>query len=290
MANYLGALQLKVDDITLNFSSKDFLNLFSYLGLALFITTLVTGQSQGMETEPYKFFKDCKVCPEMVKIPSGTFEMGSKIGKQNEKPVTKIHIDQPLAVGRFEVTFDEWDACHSEGGCSRKVHDRDWGRKNRPVINVLYSDIQEYLRWIKEKTNKLYRLPSEAEWEYAARAGTTTEYWWGDKMIKGYANCRDCGTKWSGIKSAPVGSFKPNPWGLYDLHGNLLEYVVDCWTNTHANVANNASPTLRPNCRSRVIKGGAWYYLPKASRSASRARNDTRVFSYFIGFRVVRGM
>lgn len=244
--------------------------------------------SVGMDAEPGHVFKDCRVCPELVVIPSGTFEMGSLKGKESEQPVKKITIYQPLAVGRFEVTFEEWDACHLEGGCSRKVHDRDWGRQKRPVINVLYSDIQEYLRWIREKTSSYYRLPSEAEWEYAARAGTNTEYWWGDKMIKGYANCRNCGTKWSGIKSAPVGSFKSNPWGLYDLHGNLLEYVEDCWANNHTTVPKNALPYLKPNCRSRVIKGGAWYYLPKTSRSAYRAKNDTRVFSYFIGFRVLR--
>ena len=226
----------------------------------------------------------------MVVIPSGTFEMGSLKGRRSEQPVNKITIYEPLAIGRFEVTFEEWDYCHRVGGCSRKVHDRNWGRQKRPVINLLYSDIQEYLGWIRKETNTFYRLPSEAEWEYAARAGTTTEYWWGDKMIKGYANCRECGTKWSGIKSAPVGSFKPNPWGLFDLNGNLLEYVKDCWNNNHAAVPKDASPYLEPNCRARVIKGGAWYYLPKASRSAYRAKNDTRVFSYFIGFRVLREM
>jgi len=241
-----------------------------------------------MDAKPGYVFKDCGVCPEMVVIPSGTFKMGSLKGKKSERPVHTITIYQHLAAGRFEVTFEEWDACHREGGCSKKVHDRDWGRQNRPVINVLYSDIQEYLTWIREKTSSFYRLPSEAEWEYAARAGTTTEYWWGNEMKKGYANCRDCGTKWSGIKSAPVGSFKPNPWGLYDLHGNLLEYVEDCWTKNHGTVPKNALPYLKSNCRSRVIKGGAWYYLPKASRSAYRTKNDTRVFSYLIGFRVFR--
>jgi formylglycine-generating enzyme required for sulfatase activity len=253
-----------------------------------FIVVFTSEASNGSEVISIKIFKDCGICPEMVKIPSGTFLMGSGKVKQNELPVHKVTIQKPLAVSRFEITFEQWDVCNTEGGCSRKIDDRNWGRGNRPVINVLYSDIKEYIDWISNKTNQTYRLPSEAEWEYAARAGTTTEYWWGDEMISGYANCRGCGTKWSGLMSAPVGSFKPNPWGLYDLHGNLLEYVEDCWVNSHKYVTDDASPMIISNCHSRVIKGGAWYYLPRASRSAYRARNDTRIFSYLIGFRVFR--
>ena len=269
-------------------TSNKFIYLTFKFCLVLFIAIFFPDAFDGREIISGRIFKDCAVCPEMVTIPSGTFIMGSGNVKRNELPIHKVTIHKPLAVSRFEIIFDEWDACHLEGGCSRNVDDRGWGRGNRPVINVRYSDIKEYINWISKKTNQLYRLPSEAEWEYVARAGTTTEYWWGDKMINGYANCRGCGTKWSGRMSAPVGSFKPNPWGLYDLHGNLLEYVEDCWINKHKNVADDASPTITSNCQSRVIKGGAWYYLPKASRSAYRARNDTRVFSYFIGFRVFR--
>ena len=263
-------------------------NVLFHFCLAAFITTLLVNKSTGNDLEPGNLFKDCTVCPEMIVIPSGSFNMGSSQGKKNELPIQEITIAKPYAIGRFEITFNEWDICHAEGGCLRKVHDRGWGRGYRPVINVLYADIQEYFSWISNKTNQLYRLPSEAEWEYAARAGTTTEYWWGNKMIKGNANCRGCGTKWSGKMSAPVGSFKGNPWGLYDMHGNLLEYVEDCWTNNHENVSGDGSPTVNSECLSRVIKGGAWYYLPRVSRSAYRARNDTRVFSYVIGFRALR--
>lgn len=233
-------------------------------------------------------FRDCDLCPELVVIPSGSFLMGSERGKRREKPVHKVTIAKPFAVGRYEVTFAEFDACTAAGACSKKIFDRDWGRGRRPVMNVLYTDIQEYLTWLNKITGKRYRLPTEAEWEYAARADSDTEYSWGDEMIKGEANCRGCGTEWSGVKSAPVGSFEPNPWGLYDVHGNVLEMVEDCWITSHVGALPDGRARHVKNCPNRVVKGGAWYYLSKVSRSASRARNDIRVFSYFIGFRVVR--
>ena len=233
-------------------------------------------------------FKDCVVCPEMSIIPSGTFMIGSTKGRKRELPVSKITITKSLAVSRYEVTFDQWDACFNSGGCSKKPSDRGWGRDSRPVINILLTDIDEYVTWLTKKTGHIYRLPSESEWEYAARAGSQTEFSWGDQMQTGAANCRGCGTKWSGIKSAPVGQFKPNAWGLYDVHGNVFEYVADCWSNDHYNIPRNGVAKKTANCLSKVIKGGSWYYLPKVSRSASRVRNDKRVFSYFIGFRVFR--
>ena len=233
-------------------------------------------------------FKDCVVCPEMSIIPSGTFMIGSTKGRKRELPVSKITITKSLAVSRYEVTFDQWDACFNSGGCSKKPSDRGWGRDSRPVINILLTDIDEYVTWLTKKTGHIYRLPSESEWEYAARAGSQTEFSWGDQMQTGAANCRGCGTKWSGIKSAPVGQFKPNAWGLYDVHGNVFEYVADCWSNDHYNIPRDGVAKKTANCLSKVIKGGSWYYLPKVSRSASRVRNDKRVFSYFIGFRVFR--
>ena len=233
-------------------------------------------------------FRDCLACPEMSVIPSGTFLMGSTRGKKRELPVTKITIRNPLAVSRYEITFNEWDACYTARGCSKKPSDRGWGRGKRPVINVLLTDIAEYLSWLTKKTGHVYRLPSESEWEYAARAGSQTAFSWGDQMQIGAANCRNCGTEWSGLKSAPVGQFKPNAWGLYDVHGNVLEYVTDCWTTNHDKLPTDGSPIITESCLSKVVKGGAWYYLPKVSRSASRARNDKRVFSYFIGFRAFR--
>lgn len=238
--------------------------------------------------KPGDIFKDCSSCPEMTVIPAGSFMMGSRQGKKRELPITKITIAKPLAVSRYEITFDQWDACQAAGGCTEKPFDRNWGRGNRPVINVLPKDIVEYMAWLSQKTGHTYRLPSEAEWEYAARAGTTTEFSWGDQMRSGAANCRGCGTKWSGVKSAPVGQFEPNAWGLYDMHGNVLEHVADCWSKSHSKIPTDGSPLIAEKCLSKVVKGGAWYYLSRVSRSASRVRNDSRVFSYFIGFRAFR--
>ena len=252
------------------------------------ITMPISAKEQKNHFNVGTIFKDCPSCPEMTMIPPGTFLMGSIKGKNRERPVTRITIRQPLAVSRYEVTFDQWDACFSAGGCSKKPSDRGWGRGNRPVINILLTDIAEYVSWLTKKTGYLYRLPSESEWEYAARAGSRTEFNWGDQMLPGAANCRGCGTQWSGHKSAPVGQFKPNAWGLYDVHGNVLEYVTDCWTTNHKKVPIDGSPKITQGCLSKVVKGGSWYYLSKVSRSASRVRNDKRVFSYFIGFRVFR--
>ncbi|MEE2745357.1 MAG: formylglycine-generating enzyme family protein, partial [Pseudomonadota bacterium] len=255
-----------------------------YLSLSIFYANCAVSE----KLEPGKVFRDCSTCPEMVVIPPGKFFIGSYNGKPRERPVQKISIEKPLAFSVYEITFDDWDSCHNTGGCLNAVGDRGWWRGKRPVINVLLSDINQYIVWIRKKTTRHYRLPSEAEWEYAARAGSSTEYWWGDKMLYGYANCRHCGSKWGGISSAPVGSFKRNPWGLYDINGNVLEYVSDCWSNDHTGIPANGSPKTSGNCLSRVVKGGAWYYLPKVSRSASRVRNDNRIFSYVIGFRIVR--
>ncbi|MGY8999581.1 MAG: formylglycine-generating enzyme family protein [Rhodospirillales bacterium] len=269
------------------------MKLFLKTALIFFSVTIWTHGAAAEATKPKtrvpgNIFRDCPICPEMTIIPAGSFMMGSSKGKRRELPITLITIENPLGVSRYEITFDEWDACHTAGGCEKKPFDRGWGRGKRPVINVTQADISEYMDWLTQKTGHKYRLPSEAEWEYAARAGTKTEFTWGDHMLQGAANCRGCGTEWSGLKSAPVGQFKPNPWGLFDVHGNVLEHVTDCWTKNHNTLPIDGLPLITDKCLSKVVKGGAWYYLPQVSRSSSRARNDTRVFSYFIGFRAFR--
>lgn len=260
------------------------------LWLSAVLLTAASGcvADDNVERYPGEIFKDCKVCPELAVIPAGTFTMGASGREKHEKPAHPVTIAKPFAIGIYEVTFDEWRACFEEKACKRWPDDHLWGRGRRPVINLYYSEIRQYLDWISKKTGKTYRLPSEAEWEYAARGGTRTEYWWGDDIGQGNANCRNCGTKWSGKESAPVGSLAPNPYGLYDTAGNIWEYVQDCWNPTHLGAPADGKPRFEGKCRDRVTKGGSWYYFSKLSRSAFRYKNDVRVKSYNIGFRVLR--
>ena len=233
-------------------------------------------------------FKDCDLCPEMVVIPGGKFKMGSnwKKAKKNQKPVHAVTIKGPLAVSKFEITFDEWEACLADGVCKRDPDDHKWGRGRRPIVNISWSDTQEYTAWLSKKTGRKYRLLSEAEWEYAARAGTTTGYWWGNKLKKKYANCRKCGTPWSGKKSAPVGSFKPNPWGIYDMHANIWEWVQDCWTNDHKGAPSDGSARTDGNCERKSVRGGSWYYYSQVAKSPSRDSHPIHLWSYNIGIRL----
>jgi formylglycine-generating enzyme required for sulfatase activity len=241
-------------------------------------------------------FQDCEACPEMVVVPAGSFMMGSNNGADDEKPVRKVTIAQPFAVGKFEVTFAEWDACVADGGCKHKPGDRGWGRSKRPVMNVSWDDIsKQYLPWLSKKSGKNYRLLSEAEWEYVARAGTTTAYWWGDKASHEYANYGkdDCcdglakgSDKW--VNTAPVGSFKANAFGLHDLHGNVREWTEDCWNGSNKGNPGNGAARRTGDCGRRVLRGGSWGDYPRSLRSADRywispvARYDS------FGFRVGR--
>lgn len=243
--------------------------------------------------KPGRVFRDCPECPALVVIPAGVYVMGLNGRKKTQKPAHRVNISKPFALGRFETKFSEWQACIDDGGCQRSPDDHKWGRKSRPVINVTYYDAQEYLSWISKKTGKTYRLASEAEWEYAHRGGTTTEWWWGDKVGKNKANCKDCKSKWSdgGTRphgSAPVGSFPPNPFGLYDTTANVFEWVKDCWNKTHKGAPLNGSARMEGNCRYRVIRGGSFYYYSKVGKSAYRAKNPPNVKSYWLGFRVLR--
>ncbi len=240
------------------------------------------------ERVPGEIFRDCDVCPELAVVPAGTFMMGANGREKQEKPAHQVTIAKPFAIGVYEVTFDEYAACYTEKACTRWPDDHKWGRGRRPVINLYYSEMRRYMRWLSRKTGQVYRFPTEAEWEYAARGGTRTEYWWGDKIGTGNANCRKCGTDWSGKLSAPAGSLKPNPFGLYDTSGNVWEYVEDCWNPTHLGAPPDGGPRHEGYCRDRVTKGGSWYYFSKLSRAASRYKNDVRVKSYNIGLRVLR--
>jgi formylglycine-generating enzyme required for sulfatase activity len=240
--------------------------------------------------EPREAMRDCPECPEMVLVPAGKFRMGSPPGEPNrsddEGPQRKVTIAAPLWVGKYEVTFAEWDTCVAAGACNTKPSDAGWGRTNHPVINVSWNDVKEYVGWLSQKTGKTYRLLSEAEWEYAARAGSETAYWWGDDVGRNNANCRGCGSQWDNTKTAPVGSFKANDFGLYDTAGNVWEWAQDCWHDSYDGAPKDGSAWEDGADCSRVFRGGSWDLESGHVRSANRYRNDAAFRLEFAGFRV----
>ncbi len=253
---------------------------------------LAAAPACGGERQSGEVFRDCRQCPEIVAVPAGSFVMGSddpgaRGQFKKEIPAHRVTIKRPFAIGKFEVTFDEWRACRDDGGCQAKPNDHKWGRGRRPVVNITFANVGNYLRWITSKTGHSYRLPTEAEWEYAARAGTATAYSWGDEVGMDNANCRTCAPEIS-HQTFPVGSYKPNPFGLYDVHGNVWEWVEDCWNPNHNGAPGDGSVRLSGDCRYRVTRSGSWYYVSTNVRSAYRAKYPAKAYSYGIGFRVLR--
>jgi formylglycine-generating enzyme required for sulfatase activity len=250
-------------------------------------------------------FRDCPECPEMVVIPPGSFTLGSPSFEgrvyANEGPQRRVTISRAFAVGIYDITFDQWYLCIADGGCNGYwPEDQGWGRGNRPVINVSWEDAQRYVRWLNDKLRRLqpvaadsadpgpYRLLSEAEWEYAARAGTTTAYYWGDVHGSGYANCDGCGSQWDNKQTAPVGSFAPNPFGLYDMAGNVLQWVEDCYHENYASAPADGAPWTTGKCYARVQRGGSWYNSTYYLRAANRYSNAPAFHGLNVGFRVAR--
>ena len=247
---------------------------------------------------PFAEYKDCSECPAIVEIPPGTFMMGSPDSESerndDEGPVHRVTIPASFAVGKYEVTFDEWDACVSAGGCSHKPEDKGWGRGRLPVIYVSWGDAQEYVSWLSKKTGKTYRLLSEAEWEYVARAGTTTPFHTGEQISTSQANF-DGNYTYNGSskgefrdRTVPVGSFGANQFGLHDVHGNVVEWVQDCWNGNYKGAPSDGSAWTTGDCEDRVLRGGSWLNDPWILRSAIRDgyRIDIRINLF--GFRVAR--
>jgi formylglycine-generating enzyme required for sulfatase activity len=230
--------------------------------------------------KPREAFQECARCPVMVVVLAGYFMMGEE-GRQH-----RVRITNTFAVSRFEVTFEEWDACVALGGCFVKPGDQGWGHGNQPVINVSWDDAKEYIAWISKQTGRSYRLLSEAEWEYAARAGSTTAYSWGESYGKGNANCAECGTQWDNKQTAPVGSFAANAFGLYDMHGNVEEWVEDCWHYDYRGAPTNGSAWTNGDCSRRITRGGSFNNLPGALRSANRLVHPTGHRFFNLGFRL----
>ena len=226
---------------------------------------------------------------ELVPIPGGIFRMGNLIGdgRDSERPVHSVTVAS-FKIGKYEVTFDQWDACVSEGGCSRYTPDDEgWGRGNRPVIHVSWNDVQGFIDWLNDKTGGNFRLPTEAEWEYAARAGSITKYSWGNSTSNNRANCyEDCGDRWS--NTAPVGSFSANPWGLHDMHGNVWEWVQDCWNDSYVGAPTDGNAWLTGDCSRRMTRGGGWGNNSEIMYSASRIHDDISGRDQYQGFRLAQ--
>jgi formylglycine-generating enzyme required for sulfatase activity len=239
--------------------------------------------------QPGDSFRECTTCPEMVVLPAGSFVMGSppsEYGRgSDEGPQHSVTFAQTFAVGRFSVTFDEWDACVADGGCGRySPPDQGWGRGRRPVTSVSLYDAKAYLTWLSRRTGATYRLPSEAEREYFTRAGTTTPYWWGSTISPDQANYRG-----SVNQSLPVDSFLPNPWGLYQVHGNVSEWTGDCLHDNYVGAPTDGSAWTEPGCDLPVRRGGSMGSPPNALRSAARGfRAHPADREPYLGFRVVR--
>ncbi len=241
-------------------------------------------------------FRDCESCPEMVALPAGSFRMGadkSVGGRSEEAPQHDVTLVRPFAIGKYETQFDEWESCALEGGCPPMPADGGWGRGKRPVINVSWDDAKAYVNWLRDKTGKPYRLMTEAEWEYAARGGTTTPFATGDTIVTAQANfdaSSDAPQKRVGAyegKTVEVGAFSANPFGLHDMHGNVAEWVEDCWNASHAGAPQDGS-ARGGDCARRVAKGGAWYYEAPFLRSAARVSYPAKAKLNIVGFRVVR--
>ena len=249
------------------------------------------------EHEAGTAFADCEGCPDMVSLPAGRFLMGaakSEKGKQKaEEPQHEVSVGAPFAVSKFEVTFDEWEACALEGGCANyRPQDGGWGRGRRPVIYVSFDDAKAYVEWLRQKTGKPYRLLSEAEWEFAARGGTSTPYAAGATLAPTQANFDASSAAGRGQAeykgtTLEVGTFPPNPYGLSDMEGNVFEWVEDCWNPSHAGAPADASPR-GGDCSRRVAKGGAWYYEADFARPAARMSFPKASRLNVVGFRVAR--
>jgi formylglycine-generating enzyme required for sulfatase activity len=262
--------------------------------------------------KPQANFRECAGagnCPEMIVIPSGSFVMGSTPAEQNrfdalpkrvgdndvqnheagglsnEGPQHTVVIAKPFAVSKFDVTFAEWDACFSVGGCRQK-NDSYMGRGAKPAITVSWVDAQQYVAWLSKMTGRSYRLLTEAEWEYAARAGTTTAYYWGDEIGKGNANCMGCGNE--AKQTSPVGSFPANRFGLYDMAGNVWQWVEDCYGANYDAAPTDGSASTGQDCVYRVARGGSWNLEPEYVRSAIRFRFPSTYQAVNRGFRVAR--
>jgi formylglycine-generating enzyme required for sulfatase activity len=233
--------------------------------------------------------KDCDVCPLMVALSPRPFTMGSNDSDPSERPAHKVALHAPFAIGKYEVTVGQWNQCVRASVCPAmpslgNVPD------NLPMRDVSWDEAQLYLKWLSTVSGKPYRLPTEAEWEYAARGGTTTRYWWGNEMKGGNSSCQGCGEPWSAERPPPAGSFPANPYGLNDMNGSVWEWVQDCWHSTYKGAPDDGSAWVDGSCQARVIRGGSWRENGTYMLSTTRFKYDASVRQSQNGFRVARSL
>ena len=250
--------------------------------------------AEAEQKQPGQKFKECRDCPEMVVIPGGHFTIGSpkdESGRWDEEgPRRDVTFARNFAVAENDVTFDQWDTCVRFGGCTSNPV-APWGGGDFPVINVDWEDAQQYVTWLAKLTGRPYRLLSESEWEYAARAGTTTAYYWGPLVGVMNADCDGCGSPWDKKQAAPTGRFPANAFGLRDMAGNVWQMVQDCYRTNYDTLPINGLPNTQGDCSLRVVRGGAWTSDPPYLRSASRYKNKIDDHgSMTRGFRVARDL
>ena len=233
--------------------------------------------------------KDGTPGPEMVTIPPGRFLMGSPKGEKgrskDEGPQHDVVIGDAFGIGRYPVMFCDFDL-FAQSSDQKLPSDKGWGRDNRPAINVSWEDAVAYCQWLTEQTGRTYRLPSEAEWEYAARGGTTTRFWWGDQKGEGRANFRDSGSEWSGAQTSPTDSFDANPFGLHDVHGNVWEWCQDGWHSDYEGAPTDGSAWTSGEGGARVLRGGSWNFNPGLARAAARINGYPGRRNDLVGIRV----
>lgn len=233
-------------------------------------------------------FRDCDDCPVMMTIRPGKFMMGSDIHVLDHAHLREVVISRNFAIGQFEVTFAEWDACHKAKACKHNPSDGGWGRGSRPVINVSWKDAQQYVDWLSNLTGKTYRLMSEAEWEYVRKIGHGIAP--GRRLGRATANCNGCGSRWDNLQTAPVGSFPANSNGIYDLAGNVWEWVEDCYFDKYHGVPRDGRAATKTPCRYRVMRGGAWDNGPQFLNPATRFANPPSYRFNNLGFRVAKSL
>jgi formylglycine-generating enzyme required for sulfatase activity len=242
-------------------------------------------------------FRDCDDCPTMVVVPAGEFTMGAPAAELGGEAPHRVRIEAPFAVSKFEITFAEWDACLAGGGCrGYRPGDEGWGRDSSPAMNISWEDAKAYAAWLSAKTGKTYRLLSEAEWEYAARAGSIAAYPYTDGLSPSKANY-DASTDGTGPsdvnrqRTVPVGSFLPNAFGLYDMQGNVSEWVEDCWNDEYTAAApTDGSAWVAGDCKGHVVRGGSWEDSATELRSAARTGGAKDDRFYTDGVRIARSL